>query len=92
MAWQLEWEIGIEESTGEEHEVSKHAPKMDKTNLKIIGSLNADSRKSVTQIAKETGISRPTIISRLDKMMKQNIIRIVGVNIRELGFQLALIA
>lgn len=67
--------------------------KLDKTDLKIIQSLEEDARKPVTQLAKETGVSRPTIISRLDRMMKQNILHIsAGINIRELGFPVACVA
>lgn len=67
--------------------------KLDSRDLSIIYSLRDDARKSITQLAKETGLSRPTVTSRLEKMMKQNILRIeAGLNIRELGFPTACIA
>lgn len=67
--------------------------KLDEIDLKIIHSLRKDARKPITQVAKEIGVSRPTVISRLDKMMKKNILCVsAGLNIRELGFPTACVA
>ena len=64
--------------------------KLDPKDLRIIHSLREDARKSITQLAKETGLSRPTVVSRLEKMMQQRILHIsAGINIRELGFPTA---
>lgn len=66
---------------------------LDEKDLKIIDSLREDARKTVTQIAKETGLSRPTVTRRLDDLKKQNILSVsAGINIRELGFSTAHIA
>jgi len=66
---------------------------LDEKDLKIINSLREDARKTVTQLAKETGLSRPTVTSRLDNMKKQNTLLIsAGINIRELGFPTAYVA
>jgi Lrp/AsnC family leucine-responsive transcriptional regulator len=52
----------------------------------IISALMADGRMSITQLARETGLSRPTVTNRLDKMMKAKIISVdPGLNLRKLG-------
>lgn len=67
--------------------------KLDEVDLRIINSLAKDARKTVTLIAKEAGISRPTAISRLNKLGKNNVVRLGAcVNVLELGFKLALMA
>ena len=64
--------------------------KLDKVDLKIIRSLIQDGRKPVTQLAKEVGVSRPTAINRLKKLISENILSInAGVNIGKLGFRMA---
>ncbi|MFQ6053785.1 MAG: AsnC family transcriptional regulator, partial [Candidatus Bathyarchaeia archaeon] len=61
--------------------------------LKIISSLGEDARKTVTQLAKETGLSRPTVTNRLSGMIKQNTLRITaGLNIKKLGFPIAYVS
>ena len=45
----------------------------------------AGGRKSITQLAEETGLSRPTVTNRLDKMLKSRFISIdPGLNLRKL--------
>jgi len=67
--------------------------KLDKIDLKIIESLMSDARRSVTQLSEDAGVSRLTIINRLKKLTKENIIGTnVGINIGKLGFQTALVA
>ena len=61
---------------------------MDKVDLKIIQALRNNARQSITDLAKDTGISRPTAMKRLDRMMKDEDIDIeAGINIRKLGFR-----
>jgi len=68
-------------------------PPLDDKDLKVLHSLEDDARKTVTQIAKETGLSRPTVTNMLDRLMKQNLLQIkAGINIRELGFPMACLA
>lgn len=67
--------------------------KLDEVDLKIIYSLARDARKTITQIAKDTEISRPTIISRLRKLRESNVLSLdARVNVTKLGFKLALLA
>jgi DNA-binding Lrp family transcriptional regulator len=62
--------------------------KMDKVDLKIIQSLRNDARRSITELAKDAGISRPTAMKRLERMVKDTDICIdTGINIRKLGFR-----
>jgi DNA-binding Lrp family transcriptional regulator len=59
--------------------------KLSKRDIDIISALVADGRKSVTQLAKETNLSRPTVTNRLDKMLKSKIISVdPGLNLRKL--------
>jgi len=67
--------------------------KLDKIDLRIIHSLMIDARRSATQLSKDVGVSRLTIVSRLKKLTAENIIGTnVGINIGKLGFQTALVA
>lgn len=67
--------------------------KLDKIDLKIIKSLMRDARKSVTQLSKDVGVSRLTLINRLKKLTAEDVIRTnVGINLGKLGFQTALVA
>jgi len=67
--------------------------KLDKVDLRIINALAKDARKTITQIAKNTEISRPTAINRLKKLRKSDVV-ILGarINVTKLGFKLALVA
>jgi len=68
-------------------------PKLDKIDVKIIKSLMSDARRSVTELSKDVGVSRLTVINRLKKLAAENILGTnVGINIGKLGFQTALVA
>jgi DNA-binding Lrp family transcriptional regulator len=61
---------------------------LDKVDLKIIQSLRNDARRSITELAKDAGISRPTAMKRLERMIKDKDIDIdTGINIKKLGFR-----
>jgi len=64
----------------------------DALDAKILKSLSEDCRKSTTQIAKEAGTSRPTIIARLKKLSENQIVDFVAkINLTKLGLKLATI-
>lgn len=64
---------------------------LDEVDFRIIRSLSEDARKTISQIAKEADISRPTAIRRLEKLRKNDVIRLgARVNVKKLGFKLAL--
>ena len=61
----------------------------DKIDLKIIQTLYKNSRQSITNLAKTVGISRPTTMKRLARMIENNSIDIqTGINIKKLGFRI----
>ena len=63
--------------------------KKEALDLRLINSLSDDCRKSITQIAKEVGISRPTAIARISGLAKKEIIDFgVKINVAKLGFKL----
>jgi DNA-binding Lrp family transcriptional regulator len=62
---------------------------IDELDLKFIKSLSENSRKTITQIAKEVGTSRPTAIARIKSLAENNIVDFgVKINIAKLGFKL----
>jgi DNA-binding Lrp family transcriptional regulator len=62
---------------------------IDELDLKFIKSLSKNSRKTITQIAKEVGTSRPTAISRINSLAENKIVDFgVKINIAKLGFKL----
>jgi DNA-binding Lrp family transcriptional regulator len=64
--------------------------KLDKTDLKIVGSLTTDPRMTVTQIATNSGLSRPTVISRLKRLNSEEIIDIeAGLKMKNLDLLIA---
>jgi DNA-binding Lrp family transcriptional regulator len=66
--------------------------RLDAIDLKIIKSLTQDCRKSISQIAKEARISRPTAIARLKALEEKRVIDFSArVNLMTLGFKLALV-
>ena len=66
--------------------------KFDEIDLKILASLQKDSRKSVTQIARETRVSRPTVAGRLEKLAENKLVDFsIGMDTMALGFKLALV-
>jgi DNA-binding Lrp family transcriptional regulator len=59
--------------------------KLTKRDVDIISALMTDGRKSITLLAKETGLSRPTVTNRLDKLLKAKIISVdPRLNLRKL--------
>jgi DNA-binding Lrp family transcriptional regulator len=59
--------------------------KLSKRDIDIISALMPDGRKSITQIAKETGLSRPTVTNRLEKLFTQKVISVEpGLNLKKL--------
>lgn len=59
--------------------------KLTKRDVAIISALMSDGRKSITLLAKETGLSRPTVTNRLDKLLKTKIISVdPRLNLRKL--------
>jgi DNA-binding Lrp family transcriptional regulator len=76
----------VEKARYEFSEVKATPPqKLSRRDVDIISALMDDGRKSITQLAKETGLSRPTVTSRLDKMLKERVISVdPGMNLRKL--------
>jgi DNA-binding Lrp family transcriptional regulator len=69
--------------------MSKSIDELDK---KIISSLSDDCRKSTTQIAKEAGTSRPTVIARMKQLSESQIIDFKAkINLKKLGLKFATI-
>ena len=67
--------------------------KIDEIDVRIIESLSEDCRKPTTQIAKEIGVSRPTVIARIRNLAKNHIVDFgAKVNVTKLGFKLALLS
>ncbi len=65
---------------------------LDKVDWRIINSLLEDARKTITQIAADAEISRPTAIKRLKRLRKNKVISLgAGVNVAKLGFKFALV-
>lgn len=63
--------------------------KLDKVDLRIIRSLKNDARRSITELAKDSGISRPTAMMRLDRMIEEGTIGIeTGIDLKELGLRI----
>ena len=48
---------------------------MDETNVKILRKLLSDARLSYRKIAEEIGVSPPTVLSRVEKLESDNIIK-----------------
>jgi DNA-binding Lrp family transcriptional regulator len=62
--------------------------KMDETDLKIVRSLREDARKPISKLASDVGISRPTVMKRLRRMLEKETIGIeTGINLKELGLR-----
>ena len=58
---------------------------LSRRDVDIISALMDDGRKSITQLAKETGLSRPTVTNRLDKLLKDRVVSVdPGLNLRKL--------
>jgi len=69
------------------------ATRLDAIDMQIIDSLRRDARKPVLQISKETGVSRPTVTNRLNRLIDSNILSVNAcLNLGELNFKTSLIA
>jgi DNA-binding Lrp family transcriptional regulator len=67
--------------------------KFDDVDLKIIKSLSEDCRKSTSQIARETEISRPTAIARIKNLADEQLVDFgAKVKIANMGFKMASLA
>ena len=66
------------------------AKTIDEIDLKILKSLSEDCRKSTTQIAKEAGTSRPTVIARVKQLSENQIIDFgARINLPKAGLKLS---
>jgi Lrp/AsnC family leucine-responsive transcriptional regulator len=66
--------------------------RVDNLDLEILKALSENARKTMAQIAKEVGISRPTAMARLKTLNDKQIVDFnTRVNVRKLGLKLALI-
>jgi DNA-binding Lrp family transcriptional regulator len=54
---------------------AREAVNIDETDLEIIAELKKDARKSCRELAKKVGISASTLISRMNRLEKQKVIR-----------------
>ena len=62
--------------------------KLDKVDFNIIRSLREDARRSITELASDVSISRPTVMKRLRRMLEKETIGIeTGINLKELGLR-----
>ena len=63
--------------------------KLDKVDFNIIRSLREDARRSITELASDVGISRPTVMKRLKRMLEEETISIdTGINLKELDLKI----
>ena len=53
---------------------------LDKTDIAIIGHLQADGRRAFTSIAKDIGISEASVRQRVSRLLRTNVIQIVAVS------------
>ena len=53
---------------------------LDKTDIAIIGHLQADGRRAFTSIAKDLGISEASVRQRVSRLLRTNVIQIVAVS------------
>jgi Lrp/AsnC family leucine-responsive transcriptional regulator len=61
--------------------------------LRVIKALGEDARKTITQIAEETGLSRPTVTNMINRMVEEGVLHLkAGVSLQELGFPTAFLA
>jgi DNA-binding Lrp family transcriptional regulator len=66
---------------------------MDETNVKILRTLLSDARLSYRKIAEEIGVSPPTVLSRVEKLESDNIIKFYSAVLdhEKLGYDLTAI-
>jgi len=53
---------------------------LDKTDIAIIGHLQADGRRAFTTIAKDLGISEASVRQRVSRLLRHNLVQIVAVS------------
>ena len=53
---------------------------LDKTDIAIIGHLQADGRRAFTSIAKDLGISEASVRQRVSRLLRTSVIQIVAVS------------
>jgi DNA-binding Lrp family transcriptional regulator len=64
--------------------------KLDKTELNIVHNLQQDGRTSITDLAKKSGASRPTVTKKLKRLRDSELILIKGgLNLSKLDFKIA---
>lgn len=67
--------------------------KFDPIDIKIIEALRKDGRRPVLQVSKEIGVSRPTVINRLARLVEGDILSIkAALNLNELNFKTSFVA
>ena len=66
---------------------------MDETNVKILRKLLSDARLSYRKIAEEIGVSPPTVLSRVEKLESDNVIKFYSAVLdhEKLGYDLTAI-
>ncbi len=66
------------------------AKKLDSLDLRIISELQRDGRASITALAEKVGSSRPTVTSRLNRLLDEGVVIIKGgLNVQWFGFKIA---
>lgn len=66
------------------------AKKLDTLDLRILGELQRDVRASITAIAEKVESSRPTVTSRLNRLLDEGSVLIKGgLNLQRFGFKMA---
>ncbi len=66
------------------------AKKLDSLDLRILGELQRDGRASITALAEKVGSSRPTVTSRLNRLLDEGVVIISGgLNLQKFGFKMA---
>jgi Lrp/AsnC family leucine-responsive transcriptional regulator len=63
---------------------------LDELDLKILGELQRNGRASITDLANTVGSSRPTVTSRLRRLMEDKLVLVNGgLNLKKFGFKVA---
>lgn len=66
------------------------AKKLDTLDLRILGELQRDGRASITALAEKVESSRPTVTSRLNRLLDEGVVLISGgLNLQKFGFKMA---
>jgi len=65
-------------------------PNLDSLDVKLIEQLQTDGRVSITDLTERVGSSRPTVTSRLRRLLGEEIVLVRGgLNLRKCGFKMA---